>query len=277
VNSALLHQYWFWLIVVSALCFVAERLFPWRKQQPWRRPLLAQDLFWLVFNGHFLALAFGWAFSPINDGQSRLFAAIGGVLPESLQILAGTPLWLQVVLLLVIKDFFEWVVHNLLHRVNLLWKIHRVHHSIRVMDWIGNFRFHWGEIFVYQTFKYLPLALLGASPLAVLFVGVFSTLIGHINHSNLDISYGPLRYVLNSPRLHIWHHDMFPDKPAGVNFAIVLSVWDWLFRTAYLPPDPPKQIGFEGDQDFPEVLWWRFLLPLWDVKGSGPEAPKEIA
>jgi sterol desaturase/sphingolipid hydroxylase (fatty acid hydroxylase superfamily) len=66
---------------------------------------------------------------------------------------------------------------------------------------------------------------------------------------------------------------MHPDRPAGVNFAIVLSVWDWLFRTAYLPPDPPRAIGFDGDRDFPEVLWWRFLLPFLDLKGGGPEEP----
>lgn len=30
-----------------------------------------------------------------------------------------------------------------------------------------------------------------------------STLVGHLNHSNVPISWGPLRYVINSPKMHV--------------------------------------------------------------------------
>jgi sterol desaturase/sphingolipid hydroxylase (fatty acid hydroxylase superfamily) len=89
-------------------------------------------------------------------------------------------------------------------------------------------------------------------------------MIGHLNHANLKISWGPLRYLLNSPRMHIWHHDKHPDRTAGVNFAVVFSLWDWIARTAYMPRHSPDALGFEGDQRFPGALWWRFLLPFLD-------------
>jgi len=42
--------YFFWLLVISALCLVLERLWPWRREQRVLRRGFAQDLFALV--GH---------------------------------------------------------------------------------------------------------------------------------------------------------------------------------------------------------------------------------
>jgi len=114
-----------------------------------------------------------------------------------------------------VKDFLEWSIHNLLHRVPALWEVHKLHHSIVEMDWIGNFRFHWLESVVYQGLTYLPLVIMGVNPSVLLPVAIAATVIGHLNHSNLDLTYGPLRYVFNSPRMHIWHHaaEMPPGRP----------------------------------------------------------------
>lgn len=126
---------------------------------------------------------------------------------QSLHLLSGQVLALQFTAYFLLKDFLDWCVHNLLHRVPTLWEFHKLHHSIVDMDWIGNFRFHWLEIVVYQGLTYFPLVILGVDPTVILLVAIASTLIGHLNHSNLDLTWGPLRYVFNSPRrMHIWHH-----------------------------------------------------------------------
>jgi sterol desaturase/sphingolipid hydroxylase (fatty acid hydroxylase superfamily) len=85
--------------------------------------------------------------------------------------------------------------------------------------------------------------------------------------------YGPLRYLVNSPRFHVWHHDRLDGAGAAdarhagapCNFAIVLSVWDWVFGTARSPRDGAEQpgaLGFAGDADFPGSLLERLLHPL---------------
>jgi sterol desaturase/sphingolipid hydroxylase (fatty acid hydroxylase superfamily) len=181
------------------------------------------------------------------------------------------------------KDFLEWCVHNLLHRIPWLWTFHKVHHSIEDMDWIGNFRFHWMEVVVYQGITYLPLLILGARPGIILVIAILSTLIGHLNHANLNISWGPLRYLVNSPRMHVWHHDLqWPaDRPKGVNFGIVLSVWDWLFGTAHWPDraaspaQQPGRFGFPGMSAFPRGLLGRFLHPLSRLWQGVPARPVE--
>jgi len=256
-------QYWFWLIVISAGVFLLERIFPWRKEQKVLRPQLLQDLFWLAFNGYLFGRFFGSVFTPIRHVLFSGFEIAAGVSP-SINALGRMPFVAQVLLCLIVLDFTEWCVHNLLHRVNLLWSFHRVHHSIHTMDWIGNFRFHWMELILYNTVKFLPIALLiGDRWEVLLYVAIISTCIGHLNHSNLYISWGPLRYVFNSPRMHIWHHDKKPGNRAGYNFGIVFSVWDWLFKTAYMPLDrTPESLGFHRDEKVPYNLPMRFLAPF---------------
>ena len=134
----------------------------------------------------------------------------------------------------------------------------------------GNFRFHWMEIVVYQGITYFPLVILGIDARVILAIAVVVTLIGHLNHSNLNITWGPLRYILNSPRMHVWHHDFdWPaDRPYGVNFGIALSIWDWLFGTAWWPDadaaprQQPARLGFHGIENFPRGILSRLTYPL---------------
>ena len=155
-------------------------------------------------------------------------------------------------------------MHLALHRFPLLWEFHKLHHSIRDMDWVGNFRFHWMELVVYGCLLFVPLSLwLGPSGQALLIVAVGSTLWGNLNHANIDIDLGPLAYVLNSPRMHLWHHDASGEGRMSKNYGVVLSLWDWVFRTAYWPRDrAPLRLGYEGDEEMPSTLWRQLLYPL---------------
>ena len=255
--------YFFWLLAVSLLCWGLERLFAWRRGQRAWRAQFGQDLFWLVFNGHYLGVALAFA------ADALLRRAGGWPGPEPPALLEAAPLWLQCVVFVVFKDLLEWGVHNLLHRVPWLWTFHKLHHSIKELDWIGNMRFHWMEVVVYKTLTYLPLVVLGVDGQVILWVAVFGTLVGHLNHANLPWDWGPLRYVFNSPRFHVWHHDTVLHGRGGQNFAVVFSLWDWLFGTAYSPADraQPERLGFEGDESFPSGLLPRLLYPLSALRG----------
>lgn len=259
--------YLFWLLMVSLFCFMLERIWPWRREQKVLRNQLGQDVFWLFFNGHYAGIVIAFIASNFVQQLNQLFQAINIPPPESIALLANQPLWLQFIILLVAKDFFEWVVHNLLHAVPWLWEFHKLHHSIEELDWIGNFRFHWMETVIYKSFTYFPLVVLGVDGRVILWIAIVSTLIGHLNHSNLKISWGPLRYVINSPRMHVWHHDVeLHKKSYGQNFAIIFSLWDWIFGTAYMPEGQPQRLGFRGMEHFPRKLIARLIYPFGSSK-----------
>lgn len=227
------------LVVSGILIAIAERFWPRVPTQPLLRRGFFLDLVYLFLNAEiFGALVSIWLASQIPARHIQPWRETLG-----LNGIVSLPVWLQLTVFLVVKDFFQWLVHNLMHRIPVLWHFHRTHHSTEEMDWLSNWRFHWVEIVAYQLVLYLPATLVGVSSEAAYGCAVISTLIGHLAHANLRLSLGPLEYILNSPTLHAWHH-VHPDYgPTDRNFAISLSLWDWLFGTAHLPKETPKRLG----------------------------------
>ncbi len=81
---------------------------------------------------------------------------------------------------------------------------------------------------------------------------------------------GPLRFLFNSPRMHIWHHDASDEGGAAKNYGIVLSLWDWLFGTVYWPLDrAPARLGYLEDKEMPRDIARRMLFPVTRPKETG--------
>jgi 3-mercaptopyruvate sulfurtransferase SseA/sterol desaturase/sphingolipid hydroxylase (fatty acid hydroxylase superfamily) len=253
------------LAALSGFVFALEHFFPWRPEQKQLRPKLWSDLIHLVFNGHFLGLLLaGLASTWVLPSVDRWLSAEGLTDAVYRNAAVDWPLWLQIVVALVVVDFIQWCVHNSLHRIPLFWEFHKAHHSVKdgEMDWIVSFRFSWLEVIVYKSVLYVPLVFFGFRWEALMFHAIFGTLIGHLNHANLDLGHGPWRYILNSPRMHIWHHDYEGDAKTTVNFGIIFSSWDWIFGTAKMPPDPPAHLGFAGVETFPNNFFSQEIWPL---------------
>ncbi|GAA4293714.1 hypothetical protein GCM10023163_11130 [Aestuariibaculum suncheonense] len=166
----------------------------------------------------------------------------------------------------IVGDFIQWNTHRLLHRVPLLWNFHKVHHSVKEMGFAAHLRYHWMEPVVYKSLLYIPMAIIGgfdAQDVAI--IHFFNITIGHLNHANLGWNYGPLKYLLNNPKMHIWHHvkDLPKQAKFGINYGITLSVWDYLFKTAHIPYNGRDiELGFEGDENFPKDFISQELYPL---------------
>jgi len=253
------------LLGVSVAVTLLETAYPWRRSQRRFRPQWGSDLAYLIFNGHFLGLALAASAAvTVEPALDRLAGGLG--LPDwrELRFAAAWPMFAQVAVVLFGLDFVQWCVHVALHRVPFLWTFHQAHHSVvdGEMDWMVAFRFQWTEVVVYRAAQYVPLTLMGFAPDALFFHAVFGTLIGHLNHANLAWDYGPLRYLLNNPKMHIWHHDHDAEAKDVVNFGIIFSLWDYLFGTARVPAEPPRRIGFSGVEHFPRGFLAQAVFPF---------------
>ena len=174
---------------------------------------------------------------------------------------------IQFLLMLVVADFIQWNVHRMLHKIPFLWEFHKVHHSVKEMGFAAHLRYHWMETVIYKTIQYVPLAMIGFGIDDFLLLNIFTILIGHLNHANIKVTYGPFKYLLNNPVMHTWHHARaIPGDFTAVNFAITLSIWDYMFGTAYIPNSGRDEIlGFENDEEFPKTFWKQILYP-WNKK-----------
>ena len=78
------------------------------------------------------------------------------------------------------------------------------------MGFTAQFRFHFMETIVYKTLQYIPLAMLGFGIDQFIIVHMLAVFIGHLNHANVGWDCGPLRYLLNNPRIYLHHSRELP-------------------------------------------------------------------
>ncbi len=181
-------NYFYWLIAVSAFFFLLEILAPWRKGQPRFRKDFWLDFFYMFFNFFLFSLV---AYNAVSDVVVQFFndtilSATGFDLQQS-NPMNSFPLWAILLIGFVVRDFVQWWTHRLLHRSELLWEFHKVHHSVEEMGFAAHLRFHWMETVVYRTIEYIPLALLGLGLYDFFIIHLFTLAVGHYNHSNITV------------------------------------------------------------------------------------------
>ncbi len=251
-------NYFWWLVVLSLVVWILEIKFPWRKDQAVIRKDFWLDAFYMFFNFYIFKLIIFMAASNVT---AELFKdLVGGDLHKlALVDMRRFPEWIQIVVFFVLTDFVQWLVHVALHRYPFLWRFHKVHHSVEEMGFAAHLRYHWMENVFYTPVKYLAVLLIGNfQPEHAYLVYYFNIAIGHLNHANIKLTYGPLRYILNNPVMHLYHHafELPEDRPNGMNYGITLSIWDYLFGTNYVPEDSGKiRLGFPNIGQFPKRFW----------------------
>lgn len=258
-------NYFYWLIALSAVVYGLELLFPWRKNQPAIREDFWLDTFYMFFNFFLFGLVGYAAFSDVVVKAFNAFLAnVFGIRNLVAINVAALPHWVQLLVLFLVRDFIQWNTHRLLHRVPWLWEVHKVHHSVRQMGYAAHLRYHFGETLVYRSIEYLPLAMIGFGIQDFILVHLFTIAIGHLNHANINLPLGPLKYILNSPQMHIWHHARhLPEGRFGINYGITLSLWDYLFGTAVIPGDGRDiPLGFEEVDRYPHGFFSQMLQPF---------------
>lgn len=259
----------YFLIFVSLIVWGLEIAFPWRKKQAIFRKDFWLDTFYMFFNFFFFNLLIFAALSKVTyKGFISLVESIG--LPNHLFNLSQTNPIFQFILFFLLLDFVQWCVHILLHRIPFLWKFHKVHHSVEEMGFAAHLRYHFMENIVYTVAKYFLLSYIFNFNIEyATYIYLFGTLIGHLNHANINLDYGPLKYIFNNPRMHIWHHSKeLPDSHSyGMNFGITLSCWDYLFGTAYIPKSGRDiQLGFEEVEKYPHGFLSQMMEPFKSKK-----------
>jgi len=260
-------NYFWWLLGISVGVWCLELVFPWRKNQAAIREDFWLDGFYMFFNFFLFSLIGYNAVSNVAVEAFTDFLALFGI--ENLVAIqvASWPTWSQFLLLFVVADFIQWNVHRWLHHSPWLWEFHKVHHSVEEMGFAAHLRYHWMETIVYKTVQYLPLAMIGFGLDDFFILHLVTIVIGHLNHANVKITYGPLKYILNNPVMHLWHHAKeLPSGSHGVNYGISLSLWDYLFGTAYIPHQNANEpLGFENLESFPKTFWNQLTYP-WNKK-----------
>jgi sterol desaturase/sphingolipid hydroxylase (fatty acid hydroxylase superfamily) len=180
------------------------------------------------------------------------------------------PIWLKIILGVAMLDMVTYWFHRLSHRVPLLWRFHRVHHSDTSMDSSTYFRGHPLELFLwFGTSNILAAGIFGIDLLTLGVYFLVSTPFFVIEHTNLrfprwmDRSIG---LIFTTPNLHKVHHER-DQYYTDSNYADIFILWDRLFGTYKYKPAEELNIGLdEFDDKKKQTFWYLFKSPFIDIE-----------
>jgi sterol desaturase/sphingolipid hydroxylase (fatty acid hydroxylase superfamily) len=179
------------------------------------------------------------------------------------------PIAVQVLFFLVTHDLYIYLFHRFQHFSKFFWRTHEAHHSGKQIDFLSGSRSHIVEILINQTIEFAPIIILGADPMVVPIKAMLDAMFGMFIHANINVKMGKLKYFLNSPELHLWHHANYQEV-FHANFSTKFSVWDHLFGTVYdpgfAPGNEPENWGLYYDYPKDYFLQHAFSIKRFDEK-----------
>lgn len=280
---------WFmWGALEIALLYLLLRpLEAWRPAERWddRRAARIDVLYTLLHRLGVVPVAFFFLLAPPLDafkGQLGLWGLQPLNLEDVVPALGEHPL-LAFLVYLVVLDFCEYWRHRLQHRFEWWWALHALHHSQRRLTFWSDNRNHLLDDLIGSVwFAAIALAI-GVPPGQFVLIVIATRMLESLSHANVRLPFGRIgERLMVSPRFHRLHHaigDGHEGPQRGVNFAVLLPVWDVLFGTADFR-DEVKPTGIRDQlegRDYGEGLLRQQWLGLARMARAlrGPSAPAE--
>jgi sterol desaturase/sphingolipid hydroxylase (fatty acid hydroxylase superfamily) len=264
--ETLLNLFNFKGLLLAAIIFIPiEHLLPMHQGQKVLRRAWLNDLVYALLNS--IVVAAGLTVIAL------LVATVSDwLLPKAFKAaVADQPYWLQFVALVILADLGFYLMHRLFHAVPALWRFHAVHHSIEEMDWLAAHRVHPIDQILTKGASFIPCFGLGFSEWPI--IAYFMVYQWHslMLHANINVSFGPLRWLVASPEFHHWHHTNRIEA-YDKNFAGQIAFWDFLFGTGHLPKDArPGDYGV--DETLPAGYLAQFVHPFRRPEDGTAENP----
>ncbi len=228
-----------------------EKVFPAKAKQKFFRPN------WILDLCYFLGQYFIWG-TLVLWTMNYFRTSLESIVPASFRTsVASQPWWLIAIEVVILSDFLIYWGHRIQHRVNFLWRFHKVHHSAEHLDWLAAHREHPLDTIYTVGLINLPAFILGfpleAIAGLIAFRGIWSIYI----HSNVRFPIGKLKILIGAPELHHWHHDVERDRG---NYANISPLMDILFGTYVCPNHEPEKFGIK--EAFPKHYVGQMIHPM---------------
>lgn len=243
------------LLPAIALSFIAERIAPFEEIWNHSKGDTTRDTLHAVINE--LTNAASIAAIPILAAMTHGF----DVWPSE------WPLWAQLVMTILIADFGITMAHYASHKIEALWRLHAVHHSVERMYGFNGLMKHPLHQAIELTAGTTPLLLMGM-PLEIgALLGFAAAIQLLLQHSNTDMRVGPLIYLWAVAPGHRHHHLAHKVK-GDVNFGLFTMLWDHLLGTFVKDRPQPRdgELGVAGRPDYPVGYSAQLVEPFrrWD-------------
>lgn len=153
----------------------------------------------------------------------------------------------RLLVVFLMLDMWIYFWHRMNHEIPFLWRFHKVHHADREMDVTTALRFHVGEFFFSNCFKFMIIFLFGVTVSEFALFELLVTASAFFHHTSLNFGERldkAISYLVVTPRYHHIHHSELVNE-TNSNYSTVLSLWDKLFGTYKWKDYKEINIGLE--------------------------------
>ncbi|NOT58381.1 MAG: sterol desaturase family protein [Deltaproteobacteria bacterium] len=192
--------------------------------------------------------------------------------------LLSPPFEVLVVATLSTRGFISFFTHYLMHKVEFLWRLHRVHHFDTELDVTSTVRFHPLEFVAALVPGVAVVVAVGMSPWVLLLYELLDAGVTLFSHANIRLPRSVervLRYVIVTPDLHRVHHSSWQPETDS-NFSAVFPIWDVIcgtFRTETRVPHATMELGLEVPRDErTDRFFWLLGSPFFRVESRARPA-----
>ena len=170
---------------------------------------------------------------------------------------------LYTIAIVVVNDFFSFLVHYLMHKIPLLWEFHKIHHSATTLTPFTQYRIHPVELIINNikglvikgliTGVFLYFSNGSVSIITFLGVNIFNFIFyffgANLRHSHVKLKYfNFLETFIISPFQHQIHHSNKREH-FDTNLGSRLAIWDYLFGTLIKSKDIENLTFGLGEED----------------------------
>lgn len=170
------------------------------------------------------------------------------------------------------QSLVAWAIHLAMHKVPLLWRVHRVHHTDTFVDISTTVRFHPMEYLINTPILIGAVLLMGTQPVTLLLYELFDVAMAVFTHANIRVPRAlemAVRMVVVTPDMHRVHHSSY-HRETDSNYGATLSLWDHMFRTYRHKSEADlakMELGLKECQDArADSAWWLLSLPFAPIK-----------
>ena len=245
-----------YLAVAAILC--VERLVPAKRNQKIFSMGFAQDTVWFIFDlcsrvTIIAAISMYW--KAVYDEHFSFL---------TIHAIEKFPFWVRMGIGILASDFSGWLHHWLRHKISWLWPFHALHHAQKELNMFTDVRYHVIEYAIKAVTNVFFINMFTMNPHAVIYYTVFHDWYTKFCHANIKMNMGFLKYILITPQSHRIHHSVDPHH-RDLNYGVLLSIWDYMFRTQYRVYNVYPDAGID-DKEFPfekKISGWNlFLNPI---------------
>lgn len=222
-----------------------------------------------------LTLLMNWALTS----AAALFALVMSLEQAGLLARLSLPAPARIAIAVIVLDLCAYLAHVLMHKIPVLWRAHRVHHSDHFVDVSTALRQHPLEGLWRFLWLIGPVWILGLTPAGVIAYRLLSVLQALLEHANIKVWRtldGLISLVWCTPNMHKIHHSRI-QRETDSNYGNILSVFDRAFGT-FTPTDRAFAVRYGVDDVDPKSaksLTTLLAMPFSEQFPQSATAPVE--